>query len=130
MFDEARQQILLERRKTVTPGVTEIALGDHFTHSFNLATGDRSYMDTVWRVLHVTPQNVYAEAVLNVKRREKPGDFLSTTGSRHYFDRGEYQFYDASALVDLILAERRAEDERIAFPATPPSLVKDDGEAA
>ena len=104
--ENKRYELLLQRRKLVQAGDSKLQPGDLFTHSFNLATGDRSYMDTIWRVLNVSAQKIYAEGVLNVERIEKPDSFLNRVGARHLFDRSEYEFYDASKLHDLIAIER------------------------
>lgn len=104
--DNARYQVLLQRRKEVKPGNSKLQVGDLFTISFNLATGDRGYMDCIWRVHHASDQKVYAESVINADRVEEPGIFLSSVGRRHLFDVGEYQFYEAAELHDLIVAER------------------------
>ena len=104
--DNARHQALLQRRKEVKPGDSKLQVGNLFTISFNLATGDRSSMDCILRVLHLSAQKVYAEAVINAERVETPGSFLNSVGRRHLFDIGEHQFYDAADLHDLIVAER------------------------
>ncbi len=106
-FDEYRDKLLLERRQTVAKGDNNLAVGNYFTHSFNMGCGDRSYMQCIWRVLALTSQQVYAECVLNVEKIEDVDDKWKYVGRHHMFDRGEYQFYDASDLFRMILEERQ-----------------------
>ena len=107
MFDESRDRLILERRKGVAQGDNNLGVGNYFTHSFNMGCGDRSFMQCVWRVVSLTAQQVYAECVLNVEKIEEANDMFRYVGRRHMFDRGEYQFYDATDLYNTIIAERQ-----------------------
>lgn len=110
-FDESREKLLLERRKSVAKGDNNLAVGNYFTHSFNMGCGDRSFMSCIWRVVALTAQQVYAECVLDAEKIEGAGDTWKYVGRKHMFDRGEYQFYDAADLYATIIEERNKQIE-------------------
>lgn len=102
-----RDDLLIERRKGVARGDNNLAVENYFTHSFNMGCGDRSYMNCIWQVVALTAQQVYAKCVINAEKIEDINDKWAMVGRSNLFDRGEYQFYDASELYTTIIEERK-----------------------
>lgn len=107
-FDDSRDRLILELRKSVAKGDSPLNVGDYFTVSFNMACGSRSFMEHIWQVKALTAQQVYAVGVLNTAGLEEANSTYGHVGKSHMFDRGEHQFYDATDIYKAIAAERQA----------------------